>query len=81
MKQNINNESKIVAGYKQTRRALSGGEADKVIIARDAEEKVTAPLIRLCEASGVKAEFVDTMRELGDLCGLEVKASSAVVLK
>ena len=79
MEQNL--KQKIAAGYRQTRRALSSGRADKVIIARDAEEKVTAPLIHLCEIHGVKTEFVNTMNELGELCGLEVKASSAVVLK
>ena len=72
---------KAAAGFKQTRRAVIGGEAEKVIIARDADEKIAVPLARLCESRGVAVEFVDAMSELGELFGIEVRASSAVILK
>jgi len=77
----IHETNKLAVGYKQTRRAVIGGDAVKVIIARDADEKITAPLLSLCERHGVETEFADTMSELGNLCGIEVRASSAVILK
>lgn len=72
---------KKTVGTKQTTKAVSRGVAQLVYIARDAEEKVTAPLLRLCEEKGVEVVFVDSMAELGKACGIKVGAASAAILR
>ncbi len=72
---------KKTVGTKQTTKAVARGAAQLVYIARDAEEKVTAPLLRLCEEKGVEVVFVDSMAELGKTCGIKVGAASAAILR
>jgi len=70
-----------VVGLKQTIKALEKGEALVVFMARDAEEKISRPVVALCEARGVELHYVDTMQELGKLCGIKVKAATAAILE
>ncbi|MCX7715304.1 MAG: ribosomal L7Ae/L30e/S12e/Gadd45 family protein [Clostridia bacterium] len=68
-------------GYKQTMRALAENRAKKVFLAMDSEQKISVPVKELCTEKSVPFECVDTMQELGKMCGIEVRASCAVVLK
>ncbi|MBS3943679.1 MAG: ribosomal L7Ae/L30e/S12e/Gadd45 family protein [Dethiobacter sp.] len=79
MQDQLRNAKDKVVGLKQTVKALEKGEALMVFIARDAEEKVSRPVVALCEASGVELHYVDTMLELGKMCGIKVKAATAAV--
>ncbi len=69
-----------VAGVRSTERAVQTGSAGKVLVARDAEEKVTKRLVALCKEKGIEVGIVDSMRELGESCGLRVGASCCAVL-
>lgn len=69
-----------VIGTKQTVRALERGGVAAVYVARDAEERVVRDLKALCLAKGVPVTTVDTMFELGKVCGIEVGAASAAIL-
>ncbi len=81
MQERLKNARSKVAGMKQTMKALEKGEALTVFIARDAEEKIVRPVEALCEAKGVEVHYVDTMQELGKLCGIKVKAATAAILE
>ncbi|MEW5783696.1 MAG: ribosomal L7Ae/L30e/S12e/Gadd45 family protein [Bacillota bacterium] len=70
-----------VVGTKQTLKALEKGEALAVFIAGDADPKVSGPVIALCETRGVALHYVDSMLELGKLCGIKVKAATAAILE
>ncbi len=70
----------ITVGVKQTCKAVEKGKAKKVFIARDAEGRVTAGLQELCRSKGVEIVYVDTMKQLGKACGIEVGASAACIL-
>jgi large subunit ribosomal protein L7A len=81
VQEQLANAGSKVVGTKQTLKALEKGEALAVFIARDADEKVSGPVAALCEARGVELHFVDSMLELGKLCGIKVKAAAAAVLE
>lgn len=68
-------------GTKQTLKAVEKGQARIVYIAKDAEERVTSPLIKLCEEKGVEVVYVESMQELGKTCGIKVGAASAAVIE
>lgn len=70
-----------LVGLKQCTKALKEGRAAKLFVARDAEERVTAPVMRLCEEQGVPVEQVDSMKELGLACHIDVSAAVVAVLK
>ena len=72
---------KKIIGTKQTLKALEKGLAKKVFIASDAEQHVTKPLIRLCEEKGVPVVMIDTMKDLGNACGIDVGCASAALVE
>lgn len=66
-------------GTKQTIRMVESGKAAQVFLAKDADPRLTGKMVNLCKKSGVKVTWVDSMRELGKACGIEVGAAMAAV--
>lgn len=79
MRLDFSGQSKVV-GAKQVRRALEAGTARTVLLADDADPRVTEPVVRLCEAKGVALERGYTMKDLGSACGLAVGSAVAALL-
>ncbi|AEW03850.1 ribosomal protein L7Ae/L30e/S12e/Gadd45 [Sulfobacillus acidophilus DSM 10332] len=69
-----------VVGQRQTLKQIQRGVAAKVFLARDADSRMLAEIERQCRANQVPVEYVDTMSELGRLCGIEVGAVCAALL-
>ena len=69
-----------VVGLKQTRRAILEGTAEKVFVACDAESRLRAPLLLLCESTGIQTEAHWTMKELGKACGIDVATAAAAIV-
>ncbi|MGI6036444.1 MAG: ribosomal L7Ae/L30e/S12e/Gadd45 family protein [Limnochordia bacterium] len=72
---------KRAVGSKQTVKAIEEGAAVVVYVARDAAGWVIEPIIESCTAEGIELVYIDSMRELGEACGIDVGAASAAVLK
>ena len=81
MHDQVKNASRKVVGTKQTLKALEKGDALIVLVARDADEKISRPVVALSEARGVELHYVDSMLELGKLCGIKVKAATAAIIE
>jgi len=77
----LESAKKKTVGTKQTLKALEKGLAKKVFIASDAEQHVVKPLLRHCQDKGIPYEMVDTMKNLGKACGIEVGCASAAVVE
>lgn len=70
-----------VVGTKQTLKALESGEAVMILLARDADEKVAAPVAALAENRGVEICYLETMSDLGKSCGIKVNAATAAIIE
>ena len=68
-------------GTKQTLKAIEKGIVEIVYIAKDAEHKVTNPVADFCKQKNITVEYVDTMAELGNACGIDVGAATAAILR
>lgn len=68
--------TRLVVGLKQTKKAIKEG-AERVVLAHDASEIIKAEIKELF----ANVEYVDTMQELGKLCGIDVKAAVSAVKK
>jgi large subunit ribosomal protein L7A len=77
----LKNARKKTVGTKQTEKAIEKGLAQVVYLAQDAEEWISAPLLRLCAEGGIEVVMVESMGELGAMCGIKVKAASAAVIE
>lgn len=69
----------IIIGTKQTTRTVELGKASEVLVAKDADPRITLKIISLCKKMGIKVTYVDTMKQLGKACGIEVGAAMAAV--
>lgn len=72
---------KKVIGIKQAEKAIKNDEGKCVYIANDADEKLIQPLLELANEKHLEVSKVNTMKELGKLCGIDVGASAVVMLK
>lgn len=66
-----------VVGRRETLREIQRGSAVAVYAARDADKAILSELEDHCRAHQVPITYVDSMRELGQLCNIEVKAACA----
>ena len=72
---------RLQVGLKQVLKALGEGRAEKVFLAGDCDDSICNQIESLSSQNNVSLTMVETMRELGTMCGIEVKASCAVILK
>jgi large subunit ribosomal protein L7A len=73
--------SKKTIGLRQSLKAVEEGSVKVAFIARDAEEKVIRSIKELCERSSIEIIYVESMKQLGKACGIEVGAAVACLLK
>lgn len=78
---NVKLPAKRIVGAKQTLKAAKSGTADVIYLANDADPKVTMPIIEACKQSNTRIVYIDTMEELGKMCGIDVGAATACVTK
>ena len=74
-------DSQRVIGIKQVMKTVAKAKAECVFIAEDADERVVAPLLELCQTTGIKVVKAVSMIELGKACSIEVGAAAAAILK
>ncbi len=75
------NQNKRIVGIKQVKRALNSDKVQTVYIAKDAEQRVTSPVEILCKEKQIDIVYIDTMKELGEICNIDVNAAVAALLK
>lgn len=72
---------KKVIGVKQSIKAIKDGKGTVLYVAKDAERKIIIPLVELALRNEVKVIEIDTMRDLGKMCGIDVKSSATLILE
>jgi large subunit ribosomal protein L7A len=68
---------KFIIGAKQVRNAIKAGKATKVYAASDCDPAVIQPVVELAENNNLQLFYLSTRKELGEMCGIDVKASCA----
>ncbi|MCL6592517.1 MAG: ribosomal L7Ae/L30e/S12e/Gadd45 family protein [Alicyclobacillus sp.] len=72
---------KRTIGSNQTAKALQQSAAKVVYLARDAEQRIVQPILSLAQERGVPVQWVDTMKQLGKACGIDVGAAAAAIIE
>lgn len=70
-------KSNLIVGYKQVLKALSANSCKKLFLTEDCSENIRETLAS--KAEGVEIINIETMRELGTLCEIDVPASCAAI--
>jgi len=72
---------KKVIGIKQASKAIKNGKGTVLYVAKDAERKLINPLLELAFKNEIKVIEIDTMRNLGKMCGIDVQSSATLILE
>lgn len=66
-------------GLKETIKAIENGQAQEVILAEDAEPHILSRIQDTCQHYEMRTVYVDSMKELGKACGIDVGAVSVAI--
>lgn len=80
MTERLKLENRLV-GAKEVRRALESSEAQVVYIAKDAEERVVLDIKNKCANKEIPIVYVESMAKLGRICGININAAVAAIVK
>ena len=75
----VKQASQIIIGTKQTVKALKSGIVQEVIVARDADDRMTEQIIQLALEKGVRIEVADSRLKLGKAYGINVGAAAVAI--
>ena len=73
--------AKKAVGSKAVLRALKAGEAVRVYIAADTDMFLYQKVVRAAEEAGLRPVKVQTGKELGRACGLQIGCAAAALLR
>ena len=81
MHEELKNAENRVVGLKQLLRELEACTVDCVYVAEDADEHVKRKIAEAIGGREIQVVSVPTMEELGSVCGIDVSAACAAILK
>jgi large subunit ribosomal protein L7A len=65
---------------RETLKKIAHGTAFHVFVEKDAEPRVIEDIVAQSQTRNIPIDYVDTMEELGRLCGIEVRAACAALV-
>jgi large subunit ribosomal protein L7A len=76
----VKQAGKLIVGTKQAMKAVEAGLATEVFVAKDADPRVTSKMVNQCRKMGVTVTYVESMKQLGKACGIDVGAAVAAAV-
>ncbi|NMB33509.1 MAG: 50S ribosomal protein L7ae-like protein [Clostridium sp.] len=73
--------NKKTVGLKQSMKAIEKMAAKEILIAKDADERVVGRIKDACTKNNIPIVYVDTMKQLGKACDIEVGAAVVCLLR
>lgn len=80
MLEKLRNSNKVV-GTRRLVRAVLAGQVSEVYLAADADLFILRQVKDACNQANVRIFEVESMKQLGEACGVEVKTASAGILR
>jgi large subunit ribosomal protein L7A len=75
----VKQASKTIIGTKQAVKAIKQNQVKELIVALDADNRVTDPVIILAQEIGLPVHLVKSKKELGKACGIHVAAAVVAI--
>ena len=79
--QELKASHKKIVGLKQTVKAVRNGTAKRVYVAEDADDFIKQSVLDACSDKNLQIIYVNSMKELGDACGIDIGASTAAIVE
>jgi large subunit ribosomal protein L7A len=71
----------LLVGSKQTLKAIKNDEVKKIYLAKDIDQSLKEQILEAVNDNKIPFEIVESKTELGRVCGIDVSAASAALLK
>ncbi len=78
--QKVSNAENVVVGHKRTLEAIKNGIVKEVVIAEDADMRLTHVIIRTALQHNIPITKVESVRKLGKVSGIQVGASAIGII-
>ncbi|PKR76603.1 50S ribosomal protein L7ae-like protein [Halalkalibacillus sediminis] len=69
----------IVIGAKQVLNSMKNGEVQEVVIAENAERRITDKVLKTADELGIPILYVESSKELGKASGIDVGAATVAI--
>lgn len=76
-----NNDIKMLVGSKQTLKAIQNDEVKKIFLAEDIDQPLKLKILQAVKDNNIPIEIFASKSELGRVCGIDVSAATAALLK
>ncbi|WP_221569195.1 50S ribosomal protein L7ae-like protein [Alkalihalobacillus sp. TS-13] len=76
----VTQATNFIVGTKQTIKALQNGEVKELIVANDADQRVTNKVVHIAKEKSVPVTNVESMKKLGKACGIDVGAATVAII-
>ena len=73
----MESKERLVPGMRQVQRLLNAGQAARILLAQDADERLRQSLTLAAQAAGVPVESCESMAVLGRRCRIAVPCAVA----
>lgn len=77
----IREANRKAVGLNQTTKAIEHGAAREVFVARDADQRLVSRIAALAQQHNIPLVWVETMRQLGEACNIQVGAATAAIVE
>ena len=74
-------DADLVVGSRQTLKAIANNQVKKIYLANDIDQPLKSELLEAVDNNNIPFEIVESKNELGRICGIDVSAASAALLK
>jgi large subunit ribosomal protein L7A len=71
----------LLVGSKQTLKAIAENQVKKIFLAKDIDQPLKKEILEAVNNNNIPFEIVESKNELGRICGIDVSAASAALLK
>ncbi|WP_181351057.1 50S ribosomal protein L7ae-like protein [Thalassobacillus sp. CUG 92003] len=72
-------KARVVIGMKQTLKAMKNGEVEEVLVADDADQAIKDKVMNVADQLQIPVKQVDSMKQLGRACGIDVRAATVAI--
>jgi large subunit ribosomal protein L7A len=77
----LRKQNKLKVGTKQSARAINDDKAGTLFVAKDCEQHVVRTIVEAAKNRSIQIVYVESMKKLGEACGIDVGAATAVIIK
>jgi large subunit ribosomal protein L7A len=77
----VSQAQKLFVGTKQSVKARVNNEVKEIVIAEDADFRITQKVIQTAEQLHIPLTKVSSMKKLGKACGIEVGAAAVAIIQ